>query len=104
MSRRKGELTAVGIDRGWSYQVALPEDACDGANYRVHADYCRDLSLCLRGKAVIHDDRWWRVFCISDPIHADAFRERFGGEPFNPEDRGRSDAWAQRRKPGPGRR
>jgi hypothetical protein len=103
MSRRKGELTAALIDRGWPYQVALPEDACSGDNYKIHADFCRDLSLCPRGKAVFHGDQWWRVFCFSDPIHADAFRERFGGEPFNPEDRGRGAAWAQWRKPGPGR-
>jgi hypothetical protein len=95
MSRRKGELTAVLIDRGWPHQVALPEEACTGANYKVHADFCRDLSLCPRGKAVFHGDQWWRVFCFSDPIHADAFRERFGGEPFNPDDRGRGGAWAQ---------
>jgi hypothetical protein len=101
MSRRKGELTAALIDRGWPHQVALPEEACAGANYKIHADFCRDLSLCPRGKAVFHGDQWWRVFCFSDPFHADAFRERFGGEPFNPEDRGRGGAWAQWRKPGP---
>ena len=101
MSRRKGELTATLIDRGWPHQVALPEDACTGNNYKVQADFCRELSLCPRGKAVIHGDHWWQVFCFSDPIHADAFRERFGGEPFNPEDRGRGAAWAQWRKPGP---
>jgi len=77
MSRRKGELTATLVDRGWPHQVALPEQACAGANCKVHADFCRDLSLCPRGKAVFHGDQWWRVFCFSDPLHADAFRERF---------------------------
>ena len=101
MSRLKGELTATLVDRGWPYQVALPEDACTGGNYKVHADFRRGLSLCPRGKAVFHSDQWWRVFCFSDPIHAAVFRERFGGEPFNSEDRERGVAWAQWRKPGP---
>jgi hypothetical protein len=100
MSRRKGELTAALIDREWPHQVALPDEACTGANYKVQADFCRELSPCPRGKAVVYEDQWWRVFCFSDPIHADAFRERFGGEPFNFEDRGRGAAWAQWRKPG----
>ena len=64
MSRRKGELTAALIDRGWPHQVALPEEACAGNNYKIHADFCRDLSLCPRGKAVFHGDQWWRVFCF----------------------------------------
>jgi len=104
MSRRKGELTAALIDGGWPHQVAVPEDACTGNNYKVQADFCRELSLCPRGKAVFHGEQWWRVFCFSDPFHADAFRERFGGEQFNPEDRGRGADWAQWSKPGSARR
>jgi|SRR5712675_1117296 hypothetical protein len=101
MSRRKGELTAALLDLGWPHQVALPEDACTGANYKVHADFCRELSLCPRGKAVVYEDQGWRVFYFSYPFHADAFRERFGGEPFNPADRAHGATWAQGRKPRP---
>src|SRR3977135_145417 len=100
MSRRKGELTAALIDRGWPHKWR-PQRRLAPARIKSHADFCRELSLCPRGKAVFHGDQWWRVFCFSDPIHADAFRERFGGEPFNPENRGGGAAWAQWRKRGP---
>jgi hypothetical protein len=29
MGRRKGELSAAGIDRGWPHQVVLPERFCE---------------------------------------------------------------------------
>jgi hypothetical protein len=49
--------------------------------------------------AVYHDHATWRVFCFTDPAHAALFREKFGGEPFDPRDRGRGAAWARWRKP-----
>jgi hypothetical protein len=95
MVYRKGELTPAAIDRGWPHQVALREAACTGANHKIHLDFCKDLSLCPRGHSVYHDDTTWRVFCFADPAHAALFRERFGGEPFDPKDRGRGAAWAR---------
>jgi hypothetical protein len=46
-----------------------------------------------------HDHTTWRVFCFADSAHAARFRKEFGGEPFDPRDRGRGAAWAQWRKP-----
>jgi len=57
MVYRKGELSSDGIDRGWPDQVALPASAYTDANYDVHREFCRDLSLCRRGHSVFHDDK-----------------------------------------------
>jgi hypothetical protein len=53
------------------------------------------LSLCERGHSVFHEDRWWLVFCFAEEAHAHAFRDRFGGERFDPGDRGRRRSWAR---------
>jgi hypothetical protein len=93
MTRRKGELTASGIDRGWPYQVALPADQVSGNKYALIDWFCRELSLCPRGHTVYRNDITYRVFCFADPAHAALFRERFSGELFNPTDRGRGGEW-----------
>ena len=95
MIYRKGELSPAAVDRGWPHQVALPESACTGANHKVHADFCQDLSLCVRGHSVFRDGRWWRVFCFAEVEHAARFMVRFGGERFDPADRGHGKSWAK---------
>ena len=94
MSRRKGELTRNGIDRGWPHQVALRADISMRDFKALHA-FCRDLSLCPRGHSVFHDNAWWNVYCFAVPEHAAEFTARFGGEIFDPADRGRGSKWAQ---------
>lgn len=98
MSRRKGELTGGVIDREWPHQVALPADQVLGQNYTVTHDFCRDLSLCTRGHSVRREGIEYHVFCFADAAHAELFRERFGGERFDPKDRGRGNAWYVWRK------
>jgi hypothetical protein len=46
VARRKGELTAAGIDRGWPHQVAVPADICRGSHGRFMEAFCLDLSVC----------------------------------------------------------
>jgi hypothetical protein len=43
-------------------------------------------------------DRWFKVYCFAEAEHAAKFMARFGGERFNPDDRGRGTAWAQWKK------
>jgi hypothetical protein len=93
VTRRKGELTNTRIDREWPHQVVIAADQMDGKNDAIGREFCRDLSLCPRGYTVRREDIDYRVFCFADPAHADLFRERFGGEPFDPQDRGRGAAW-----------
>jgi hypothetical protein len=99
MVRRKGELNGTAIDRGWPFQVALPEDRCTGGNFEIHRAFCRDLSLCPRGHTVRRDGRYYHVFCFADAAHADLFRAAFGGERFDPRQRGRGSRWFEWRKP-----
>jgi hypothetical protein len=99
MVRRKGELSPAGVDRGWPHQVALPADECRGTHFRTLHAFCIGLSLCPRGHSVFHDDRWWQVFCFAEEAHANAFRARFGGERFDPAQRGRGRNWARWHKP-----
>lgn len=90
---RKGELSPAAIDRGWPYQVAVPEDSCIGKRFDEARTFCKDLSLCTRGHSVRHDDISYRVFCFKEQEHAAVFREAFGGTQFYPEDRGRGARW-----------
>lgn len=52
-----------------------------------------------RHHSVAKDDRWHAVFCFSEKAHADLFRERFGGEPFDPSSRGCGSSWHVWREP-----
>ena len=93
MTNRKGELSPAAVDRGWPHQVALPEDRCTGKQFDNHRTFCRDLSLCVRGHSVRHNDISYRVFCFGTAQDATLFSETFGGVPFYPEDRGRGARW-----------
>lgn len=73
MSRRKGELTAGVIDRGWPHQVAILADKCLGKRGEAVRRFCEKLTHCPRG--------------------AERFMAEFGGEWFDPRDRGRSADW-----------
>jgi hypothetical protein len=99
MVRRKGELTAAGIDRGWPHQVALPASACEGGGYKTIHGFCKDLSLCPRGHAVFYGDEWFNVYCFGKPEDAEKFIQRFGGEKFDPKQRGKGSNWASWKKP-----
>jgi hypothetical protein len=52
--RRKGELSAAGIDRGWPQQIVLPARLCERGGYNEIHEFCRDLTLALRGHALDH--------------------------------------------------
>jgi hypothetical protein len=93
--RRKGELSPAGIDRGWPYQVALPASACAGGGYKAIHAFCEELSLCLRGHAVFHDGQWFNVYCFAVAADAEKFLIRFGGETFDPRQRGKGSNWAR---------
>lgn len=93
--RRKGELSPAAIDREWPHQVALPACASRKDGYKTIHEFCAKLSLCPRGHAVFHDGRWYNVYCFADAADADAFMRRFGGERFDPKQRGKGSNWAK---------
>jgi hypothetical protein len=100
MARRKGEFSAVAVDRAYPHQIALRADLCSGGNYELVQEFCKDLSLAPRGHSVRREDVDYVVFCFADKEHASRFRDRFAGEPFDPKDRGCGSnwrAWRQRK-------
>jgi hypothetical protein len=90
----KGEPSAAAIDRGWPHQVVLPARLSERDGYNEIHDFCRDLTLCTRGHALYHDGRWFHVYCFKELADAQKFLERFGGERFDPMERGRGANWA----------
>ncbi|AMN44734.1 hypothetical protein RHPLAN_63250 [Rhodoplanes sp. Z2-YC6860] len=90
MGRRKGELSPSSIDRGWPHQVSLPEDECTGMpDYDIVRLFAEPLSVCSRGHRFRQNDRWYHVFCFQFREDAEKFKDRFGGEWFDPARRGR---------------
>jgi hypothetical protein len=99
MVRRKGEMTSAQLDREFPHQIILPAACYSGTNYRfVHA-FCGGLSLATRGHAVVKDGEWHHVFCLSKREDAEKLKQRFGGDWFNPETRGRGKSWHLLREP-----
>jgi hypothetical protein len=99
MTNRKGELTSSQLDREYPHQIALPADQCTGDSGRGHREFCADLSLAPRHHTVRREDRDYIVYCFADPTHATIFITKFGGEKFNPKDRGRGHGWHHWRLP-----
>jgi hypothetical protein len=95
---RKGELSPAMVDRGWPHQVALLASACEGGGYKAIQDFSNGLSICPRGHAVFHDGQWFNVYCFADPADAEKFMKRFGGEKFDPKQRGKGANWARWKK------
>jgi hypothetical protein len=95
MTRRKGELSPAGIDRGWPHQVALPASASKDGGYKTIHDFCKNLSVCPRGHSVQYDGEWFHVYCFAEPNDAETFMQRFGGEKFDPKQRGKGSNWAR---------
>jgi len=88
MVYRKGELNPAEVDRGWPHQVAVPESTNVGPGYKVHHDFCKDLSLCSRGHSFKDEQlQWWVVFCFAEREHAETFMARFGGRWYDPKKR-----------------
>jgi hypothetical protein len=99
MVYRKGELSSTDIDRNWPHQVVLSARACEGTGYDDIHEFCKDLTLCSRGHSVCDGGEWFHVYCFADPAHAEKFKQRFGGEKFDPSQRGRGKSWARWKRP-----
>jgi len=75
-------------------------DSCGGALFFRFMDAFFDLSVYERHHSIFHEDKWWIVYCFADAEHAEKFQVRFGGERFDPKDRGRGSNWARWYKTG----
>lgn len=83
--RRRGELSAGGVDREFPFQVAVR--SIQGQSLG-HVNACGPLSsLCWRRHHVGDGTHRYEVFCFSDRDQADRFRDAIRGEDFDPRDR-----------------
>jgi hypothetical protein len=99
MGRHKGELSPGRVDREWPHQIMLPWDDAGGRNYEPVRAFCADLSLCPRGHSIVKDDKWHHVFCFREKADAEKFQAKFGGDWFDPAQRGRGRSWSKIRPP-----
>jgi hypothetical protein len=95
MIYQKGELSPPAIDRGWPYRIALPASACEQGGYKAIHEFCKGFSICSRGHSVFLGDQWFNVYCFANPEDAGKFMKRFGGENFDPSQRGKGSNWAR---------
>ncbi|MGO6851626.1 hypothetical protein ACCS68_14620 [Rhizobium beringeri] len=95
MTRRKGELTPAAIDRGWPFQIALLAELSGGKAGAEQAEFCEKQKLmrCVRGHTVFHEDRHYNVHCFATRAGAQAFLAQYGGEWFDPKERGKGVNW-----------
>ena len=82
----------------WPHQVALAASVSEGSGYKIVHDFGDALSLCPRGHCVRHDEQWFNVYCFADAADAEKFTTRFGGEKFDPAQRGKGQNWMQWKK------
>lgn len=93
MTQRKGELTPAGVDRGWPHQVILLASLSLGKLGAEQAEFCKGLSLCVRRHSISHKDEHYLVHCFSLREDAATFMARYGGEWFDPRERGKGLHW-----------
>ena len=98
MGRRKGELSAAGIDSAWPHRWCYRPAATNGAAATKKYMNSALLTLCSRGHSLYHDGQWFHAYCFREHADAQKFLERFGGEKFAPAERGRGANWARWRK------
>ena len=61
-------------------------------------EFCKGLSICPRGHSVFHDGEWFNVYCFAEAGDAGRFLQKFGGERFDPKQRGKGSDWARWKK------
>jgi hypothetical protein len=89
MGRHKGELSRNVIDRDWPHQIAIEARLCTGDQYMTKHFFCAELSLCSHGHSFYRDGKDYNVYCFTVRDHAEAFRQRFGGDFIDPTRRAR---------------
>jgi len=97
--RRKGELSSFLIDRDWPHQISLSTNQCRGGEYHRVRQFADTLSVCSRNHSFFHNDEWYDVFCFKLKEDAQKFKDKFGGEWFDPRRRGRGSRWHLLRDP-----
>ena len=84
MPRAKGQLSRTMLNERFPQQVIAPASTLPGEkkNQQITA-FIISVDGSLQGHTVFVKDEWQRIVCFRKREHADKFRERWGGEPFN---------------------
>jgi hypothetical protein len=98
MVYRKGELSSAIVDIGWPHQVALPAVVSLNNGYKAVDAFRKELSRCPREHRVVRAGQCFNVYCCSERGDAEKFMQRFGGEWFDPKQRGKGRKWMQWKK------
>ncbi len=98
MIRRKGELSAAGDRSGLAAPDRVAGKGKQGRWLQGDSRLLQELSICPRGHSVFHDGEWFHVYCFAEPKDAAKFMQRFGGETFDPKQRGKGNNWARWKK------
>jgi hypothetical protein len=84
MTRRKGAITRSTLKRKWPHYIALPADKVRGlADSEIVRGFADTLSAAPLTYSLHRGDADFIVFCFAKLENANAFRDRFGGEPLS---------------------
>lgn len=93
------KLTVQAINRGWPHQIALLAEFSDGSLLGEQALFCNRLLRCTEVLRLTHDGQLYNIHCFATKAGASAFMSKFGGEWFDPTERGRgpdADQWLRK--------
>jgi hypothetical protein len=87
------------VEPGWDRsRLAAPSGTARKLmrrRYKAIHDFCKDLSLRTRGHSVMYEGERFHVYCFAEAGDAEKFMQRFGGEKFDPRQRGKGSNWAR---------
>jgi len=92
--RRKGELSKVMVDQGWPHQVAVLANV-ESARFDEVLAAREELGACVRGHTFVSEGEFWNVTCFATAENAAEYQARFGGMPFDRNDRSADKPWAR---------
>jgi hypothetical protein len=99
MTRAKGQLPRTMLNERFPHQVIARASSLTGVkkNQQITA-FMVSVDGSLQGHVVFVKDEWHRIVCFREREHADEFRKRWGGEPFDSRLLGGTGNWAALRE------
>lgn len=98
MSKRKGQMSQATINRRWPHQVAILAEICRGPLKADIFEFCKPYPNSGSPWQIHHESQSYLVKCFPEKSIADEFIARFGGEWFDPRERGKGKLWFDWRK------
>jgi hypothetical protein len=98
MSKRKGQLSQASINRLWPHQVAIQAEVYRGPLKPQIVAFCQPYPESGSPWQIHYEGQSYLVKCFPEEAVADEFVHRFGGERFDPRERGKGKLWFEWRK------